>query len=153
PKLAELYKLVDPYSYRARLTMPKYIVNASGDQFFLPDSSQFYYDDLQGEKQLRYVPNADHSLRRSDAMESVIAFYSMIVHDVPRPKYSWRFEGDDSIVVTARDNPAKVRLWQAANPKARDFRVESLGRKYSDQLLQSKSNDGVYVGKVKKPEQ
>ena len=41
--------------------MPKFIVNATGDQFFLPDSSQFYFDELPGPKYLRYMPNYDHS--------------------------------------------------------------------------------------------
>src|SRR5262249_23844892 len=68
PRLRELYQIEDPYAYRNRLTLPKYIVNAGGDQFFLPDSSQFYFADLKGEKLLRYVPNAGHSLRGSDAM-------------------------------------------------------------------------------------
>ena len=36
-------EIEDPYEYRQRLTMPKYIVNASGDQYFLPDNSQFYF--------------------------------------------------------------------------------------------------------------
>jgi PhoPQ-activated pathogenicity-related protein len=52
-----LMKIEEPYEYRERLTLPKFLVNAAGDQFFLPDSSQFYFDDLRGEKQLRYVPN------------------------------------------------------------------------------------------------
>ena len=47
------------------------MVNASGDQFFLPDSSQFYFDDLSGEKYLRYVPNASHSLEKTDALENL----------------------------------------------------------------------------------
>ena len=55
--IGALLKIEDPYEYRDRLTMPKYLVNATGDQFFLPDSSQFYFDELKGEKYLRYVPN------------------------------------------------------------------------------------------------
>ena len=43
-----LMKMVEPYEYRDRLTMPKFIINATGDQFFLPDSSQFYFNDLLG---------------------------------------------------------------------------------------------------------
>jgi hypothetical protein len=62
PKIKLLYAIEDPYSYRERPTMPKFVVNASGDQYFPPDSSQFYFGDLPGEKYLRYVPNADHSL-------------------------------------------------------------------------------------------
>jgi len=79
PRLTELYRLVDPFYYRHRLKMPKYIVNAAGDQFFLPDSSQFYFDRLEGEKHLRYVPNADHGLDDTDAVETIVAFYRMIL--------------------------------------------------------------------------
>ncbi len=46
--MKDLYSFVDPISYKDRLTMPKYIVNGVGDQFFLPDSSQFYWDQLKG---------------------------------------------------------------------------------------------------------
>jgi len=63
PEFKALMKIEDPYYYRSRLTMPKFLINAADDQFFVPDSSQFYFDDLPGVKYLRYVPNADHSLR------------------------------------------------------------------------------------------
>jgi hypothetical protein len=33
-----------PNAYRDRLTMPKFIINSAGDQYFLPDSSQFYFN-------------------------------------------------------------------------------------------------------------
>src|SRR5262249_5091396 len=56
PQYANLLKIEDPYYYRHRLTLPKFIVNASGDQYFPPDSSRYYFDDLQGPKYLRYVP-------------------------------------------------------------------------------------------------
>jgi len=151
PKLDDLYRLVDPFYYRHRLAMPKYLVNASGDQFFLPDSSQFYFDELEGEKHLRYVPNADHSLGGSDAAETIVAFYQMILAGAPRPRYSWSFEDDGSIRVRTVDKPAAVRLWQATNPNARDFRVESLGRKYTASALADQGG-GVYVGRVDAPE-
>ena len=38
PEYEALMKIEEPYEYRQRLTMPKFIINASGDQFFLPDS-------------------------------------------------------------------------------------------------------------------
>ena len=47
PQFHALMKIEEPYEYRERLTMPKLLVNASGDQFFLPDSSQFYFDELK----------------------------------------------------------------------------------------------------------
>ena len=54
------------------------MINSAGDQYFLPDSSKFYFDALEGEKYLRYVPNADHSLKGSDAGEGAFAFYEAI---------------------------------------------------------------------------
>ena len=43
----DMMDIVDPYSYFDRLTMPKFVINSTGDQFFLPDSSQFYFDSLK----------------------------------------------------------------------------------------------------------
>lgn len=151
PRTKLLYEIEDPYSYRDRLTMPKFIVNAAGDQYFPPDSSQFYFGDLQGEKYLRYVPNADHSLRDSDAQESIIAFYQTILAGTPRPKYSWTFEKDGSIRVKSADAPKAVTLWQATNPKARDFRVLTIGKTYRSQTLKDEGG-GTFVGKVDLPE-
>ena len=58
----KLIEITDPYSYRFSLNMPKYIINASSDEFFVTDSWQFYWDDLVGEKHLQYLPNAGHGL-------------------------------------------------------------------------------------------
>jgi PhoPQ-activated pathogenicity-related protein len=44
-----------------------------------------------------------------------------------------------------------VKLWQATNPDARDFRVETLGRVWTSTDLTEKSK-GVFVGDVPKPE-
>ena len=118
-------KIEEPYYYRDRLTMPKLMVNASGDQFFLPDSSQFYFDDLKGEKHLRYVPNTNHSLDKSDALESMQAFYASVVKGTPRPEFSWTFEKDGSIKVVSKQRPDAVTLWQATNPEARNFRHDA----------------------------
>lgn len=41
PEYDKLLAIEDPYGYRERLTMPKFMVYAAGDQFFLPDSSRF----------------------------------------------------------------------------------------------------------------
>ena len=68
PEYAALMKIEDPYEYRDRLTMPKMIINSAGDQFFLPDSTQFYWDELKGQNFVRYVPNSDHSLKNTDAL-------------------------------------------------------------------------------------
>lgn len=151
PQMQELMELVDPYSYRHRLELPKYIVNASGDQFFPPDASQFYFDDLIGEKHLRYVPNANHSLGGSDARDTILAFYRAILSGTPRPRYSWTLRDDGSFYVRCIDKPREVKLWQAHNRNARDFRVEEIGRVYTHSVLESQG-DGVYIGRAETPE-
>jgi PhoPQ-activated pathogenicity-related protein len=144
-------KIEEPYEYRGRLTLPKYIVNSSGDQFFLPDSSQFYYDDLLGDKYLRYVPNTDHGLGGSDAPQSFMAWYNAIVYGKPIPKITWTYEKDGSIVAKTQDKPTQVLLWQATNPNTRDFRKVKIGKAYKSTPLQDQGN-GTYVAKVPKPE-
>jgi PhoPQ-activated pathogenicity-related protein len=155
PRFEELLSIVGPYSYRERYTMPKLVLNSAGDQFFLPDSSQFYFDKLPGEKHLRYVPNSDHSLRKTDAMQSLIAFYHALLMDTARPEFSWRFEADGVVrVETSKDpssRPSAVKLWKATNPRHRDFRLESVGPIYASASVEPES-EGVYVARVPEPE-
>ncbi len=131
--------------------MPKYLVNASGDQFFPPDSSKFYFGDLVGPKYFRYVPNADHSLRGSDVQDGILAFYQAVLTKAAMPRFTWEMGKDGSIRVKAEDKPRAVTLWQATNPKARDFRLEAIGNAYASSNL-APVEPGVYVAKVAKPE-
>lgn len=150
PQFRALMKIEEPYEYRDRLTLPKFIVNASGDQFFLPDSSRFYFDDLRGEKHLRYVPNASHSLEKTDALESIQAFYSAIVSGTPRPEINWTFERDGSIKVVTSERPETVTLWQAVNPAARNFRLDAIGAAYRGTPLTA-AGPNTWVARVAPP--
>jgi PhoPQ-activated pathogenicity-related protein len=151
PQFRALMKIEEPYEYRDRLTMPKFMLNASGDQFFLPDSSRFYFDDLRGEKHLRYEPNASHSLDKTDALDNLQAFYALIVKDAPRPQIKWTFERDGSIKVVAKDRPESVLLWQATNPDGRNFRQDVIGNAYKSEPL-TPSGPNTWVAKVPAPE-
>ena len=91
PENRKLIAIEDPWTYRARLKMPKYIINAAGDMFFPPDSSRFYYGKLPGETSLRYVPNVDHNLGGSDALAGIGAFFARIVAGTPAPRWTRRF--------------------------------------------------------------
>ena len=146
-----LMRIEEPYEYRDRLTLPKLIVNATGDQFFLPDSSQFYFDDLRGEKHLRYVPNTSHSLEKSDALETVQAFYAAIVSNTPRPEVRTSYEKDGSIKVVAKERPTSVQLWQAVNPGARNFRLDVIGPAYKSTPL-TPSGPNTWIAHVPTPD-
>ncbi len=149
PELAALYTIEDPFSYRDRLTMPKLLINACGDQFFLPDSSQFYFSELPGVKHLRYVPNADHSLKNSDATRTLAAWHHAILNRVALPRFSWQQDADGSLTVTSQTSPREVRLWQATNPVARDFRLETFGPGWTSSPVAGR--DGVFTATVPRP--
>src|SRR3984885_1803074 len=151
PRMKLLNESEDPFSYRERFTMPKYIVGGAGDEFFCPDNSQFYFDALPGEKYLRYIPNADHGLKGTDVRESVVSFYDTVLKGTPRPQFTWNFEPDGSILVTTVTKPTSVKLWQATNPTARDFRVIPIGRTFKSHELHDQGH-GVYVAKIATPE-
>lgn len=148
PEFRNLLKIVDPYVYVDRLTMPKYVAASTGDEFFLPDSSQFYFDSLPEPKYLRYIPNTSHGLSE-EAYFDMTAFYMAILDKAPLPKFSWTKEADGSLVIRPETPPTAVRLWQATNPNARCFRLDVIGKAWTSSELTAQ--DGVYVAKVDSP--
>ena len=150
-RVAELLAVTDPYYYRHRVTVPKLILNAAGDEFFLPDSSQFYWDVLRGENYLRYVPNANHSMWGTDAFDSVTAFHWLVVNDRRPPRFSWLHRRDGVLQVLPVDPPESVLLWQATNPEARDFRLAILGSAFVSTPV-GVDDRGMYTARVPPPE-
>jgi PhoPQ-activated pathogenicity-related protein len=144
-----LYAIEDPFSYRDRLTMPKLLMNACGDEFFLPDSSQFYFHELPQPKYLRYIPNTNHSLGKSDAIDTLLAWHHAILNRTQLPEFTWKHGAGGLLAVTTTTRPREVRLWQANNPNARDFRIESIGPVWNSSVVES--TDGVFTANVPKP--
>jgi PhoPQ-activated pathogenicity-related protein len=150
PESKALYAIEDPFSYRDRLSLPKLMLNSCGDQFFLPDSSQFYFDQLPGVKYLRYVPNTDHSLRNSDANLTLQSWHEATLEKLPLPQFSWKHEGEGHVTVTATTRPQQVMLWQATNPNARDFRLEIIGPGWRGTELAA--TGGIFRAQLPKPD-
>ncbi|MBK8503201.1 MAG: PhoPQ-activated pathogenicity-like protein PqaA type [Saprospiraceae bacterium] len=148
---ARLISLTEPYSFIDRLVLPKCIINATGDQFFLPDSWQFYWNQLVGEKHLRYVPNSEHSMRETDAWSTLLTFYHMIVEETPRPDFDWEVK-NGTIHIQTHPNfiPQQMTLWQAHNPEARNFQVDSIGRTYQSTPIEIKAS-AEYQIKIETP--
>lgn len=149
-KFKELMKIEEPFEYRDRLTMPKLLINAAGDEYFLSDSSQFYYSKLKGDNRLRYMPNTGHRLEPVGVVQSVTAFIDAIQNNRPRPEYSWKiFKSDGSIEVKSKQAPKTVKVWQITNPKARDFRLMTIGPKWTAQEVTL--TNGRYKTDIKAP--
>ncbi len=157
PQGQDLMEIVDPFEYRDRYTQFIYGLNSSGDQFFLPDSAQFYFANLGDEKYLRYIPNTDHGLNgaypyNNDALESLTLFYYSILENLSRPQFSWTVPAANRIEVQTMTTPKQVRLWQATNPNARNFRLDVIGEAWNVSVLTDRGG-GKYVGEVAMPSQ
>jgi PhoPQ-activated pathogenicity-related protein len=72
------------------------------------------------------------------------------VNGAPRPEIRASFERDGSIRVVTRQVPSEVRVWQATNPKARNFRVDEIGLAYTSTVLQP-SGPNTWIAHVGRP--
>lgn len=152
PEFDKMLEIIDPYSFLADLDMPKLVINAAGDQFFQPDSWEFYWNDLKGEKHIQYVPNFGHDLSKSDAFPNMISFYASLLNQTKRPDYQWRIEEDlISFQADSTKQPISVKIWTAKNETARDFRVDVFGPNWTSTELESQPN-GLYTYHMSQPE-
>jgi len=78
PNAKELLAMVDPYTYRNRLRLPKFQINGTNDPYWTLDSLNLYWDELVGPKWVVYLPNAGHGLdqHREYAMGAIGALCS-----------------------------------------------------------------------------
>lgn len=128
---ANLMTLEDPLSYLSggapeRHKIEKYIINASGDDFYVPDNVRLYYDKLPGPKSLRVVANTTHNGILSATESSLIPFINRYQQQIALPEITELVAGDDhknqTLKVNFSEKPARVLQWTAHNPDARDFR-------------------------------
>ncbi|MEX0944319.1 MAG: PhoPQ-activated protein PqaA family protein [Balneolaceae bacterium] len=149
---ARLKELVEPYSYLDRLTMPKFLINAASDEFFLPDSWQFYWEDLPGEKYMRYIPNTGHSLSETDAGTTLAAFHNHIIQDRNLPSFEWS-KGNDGfqIQLDPENLPDELLLWNAHNPDGRDFRLYVIDRIWLAREIEI-SDSGMITVEISTPD-
>lgn len=155
PRGQALRTMVDPFAYRDRLTMPKYIVNSPGDAFFPADASQLYRHALAGEMHLRYVPNTDHGLAPDGTvLTGITNFFISVSRGTQRPEITWARGEDGSLQIeVVRGFVNGVKLWQADNPSARSFLFSGgTGIRFADtDLTEDTPGSGVYTVDVQPP--
>jgi len=124
-----LAQIIDPYSYRANITVPTLIVKGANDPYWTADALSQYWDDLKEPKWAVTVPNAGHGLgNKIEAVESIGAFARSIAGDFPMPKQKWSIDaqagnGRPLRISLDSDGPAlaKVQVW-VAESDTMDFR-------------------------------
>lgn len=136
-EFANLMEIEDPFTYinlsqySKQASIPKYIINTSGDDFYAPDSSKFYFNQLKGDNYIRYLPDAMHYLAGnpiSDYLnnmkllnEAISNYLYFHINNISLPNVSWKFS-DNKINIDSSLKPEKIKLWTAHNEEERDFR-------------------------------
>jgi len=129
PSTQRIFDVVDPYTYIDRYTRPKFVILATGDEFFLPDDPALYWDELPEPKYLNLLPNANHGMGTVEGLvqRSMRSFWYAIKTNFPMPKLTWTKEYTETgarITATTDTAPVDVRVWRAntISTVRRDFR-------------------------------
>ncbi len=112
-----LAQMVDPYTYRDRLTQPKLIINGANDRYWATDALNLYWDALPPPKWILYVPNSGHGLEDFQRVrDTSMAFLRAIATHRSLPSLGWTFTQTEEAIYLAvtSDTPAQEgRLWMA----------------------------------------
>ena len=144
-----LLSLIDPYSYREKLTIPKVIVLGTKDEYWTVDAAAHYFSRLPGEKYLQYVPGANHNLNQS-AHHAIATFAESLLAGKRGPRFRWAVTREGKAArlrIDVNDRPEKVELVLAVD-RTRDFRNVTW-----DESVLSADEDGSFVCDVPLPEE
>lgn len=120
-----LWRMIDPWHYRDKITVPTMIINGANDPYWATDALNLYWDDIKSPKWVLYVPNAGHGLvqehgpgkkDRNRAVGTLSAFVHHQAHKKQMPRLAWKHGAADGkllLEVEADPAPRAARLWSA----------------------------------------
>jgi len=158
-----LWRMVDPYTYRQHLTLPKLIFRGANDPYWAQDALNFYWNELQGSKRVLYVPNAGHNMEEKGEdhtrlLDTLGAFARHIASSTPMPKPDWQYkrEGGKIRLTIRSGQPAEsARLWVARSTSL-DFRkshwsslpMRQAGSEFADEYPLPLKNNVALFGEI-----
>jgi PhoPQ-activated pathogenicity-related protein len=126
---AELGRIVDPYTYRHRITEPKLILVGSNDPYWTLESAKLYFDHLAGPAAILYFPNGGHDLGGIEPAlnrlkPSLLAFIEHVAGRTPWPELDWSISptaGRVGLTMKTDIEPERWGVWVATS-NVEDFR-------------------------------
>lgn len=125
--------VIDPWTYRKHLTLPKLLINGSNDPYWPQDALNIYWNDLKGPKSVLYMVNSGHGLVNNDdtgskmetLVNSMAVFTRSIASGEPAPVIKWKHTtNDNSSKLDIIADPAKYSARMLVTTSAtRDFRL------------------------------
>lgn len=141
PNMIYLQQEVDPYFYKDRLHLPKFVVNAGMDEFQQPDDTHYWWKDMPEPKHFLLAPDAEHSLATGilEVVPAIAAWIGALLEKKPVPKLTWEISEETGEIVATVDHSVDrvhkasvfyayscgVNAWDN-NKFRRDFRVVHL---------------------------
>ena len=137
--------MVDPYSYRRNLTMPKMLFMGTNDEYWTVDAIKHYIDSIPGQNFVHYVPNVGHDLGDGkQALTALSAFFGETLAKKPypicEPSLTYSGKGITLKVKTSPEILVDAILW-STNSVDTDFRNE----KWESKSLGIKRNGPVII--------
>ena len=138
-QMADMQAILDVYEYPERMLIPKLLILATNDEFFLPTNTRNWWKDLPDEQELNrllMVPNQDHitfwglqakSQTINGWINKILKYSSGLTSSDCRsdrfknlnlPRFNWTHESG-KIIVNSEQNPSEVKLWSAESCNAR----------------------------------
>jgi PhoPQ-activated pathogenicity-related protein len=148
-----LWRMIDPYFYLDRVTIPKLLVHGTNDRYWNLDGTKFYWNDIKGPKFILNLPNVGHNLgrERDKALTTIAAYAKLISNGETLPSMTWKeeYKADEYTLSVTSDLPATgAKLW-VAYCEGRDFREVTWN---STDLQPLSTGVGNFLATVKKPE-
>lgn len=132
-KMQALSGQIDPLNYAENLTMPKLVIDATGDEFFMPDDDWYWWTnsgpELPGETYRLFISNAEHSMATGvfPLITGVEAFYKSLLYNASRPQIHWTLNytgnGDIHLYTDTMPTQAVMRFATTFDDTRRDFRL------------------------------
>jgi PhoPQ-activated pathogenicity-related protein len=122
----QLRIMMDPYTYRKKLELPKLMIVGTNDRYWVVDAMNLYWDGLEGPKHNLHVPNVGHDLGdgRDHALNTLSIFFRHVATGKPLPTLKWKTQEKDgmlSLEMQSDPMPVGVKLWKA-QANGMDFR-------------------------------
>jgi PhoPQ-activated pathogenicity-related protein len=120
--------MVDPYSYRKKLSMPKMLFMGTNDEYWTVDAIKHYIDSIPGQNFVHYVPNVGHDIGdKKQALAALSAFVGATVankqYAICKPTLTYGKKGITLKVNASQDILVDAILW-STNSTDTDFRDE-----------------------------
>jgi PhoPQ-activated pathogenicity-related protein len=126
PEGRQVTQMVDPYSYRSLLTMPKMLFMGTNDEYWPVDAIKNYIDSIPGDNHICYTPNAGHDLGdRKTYLAGISAFFGSAITNGVYPKCDYTISEENGKIILKIKATAEILedavLWSASSPD-REFR-------------------------------